>query len=330
MVSRPAKWEDMLSLGRGDGRQTRAPEASGGAKKLIARKVSGTVKWYNVKHGYGFINRHDTQEEVFVHHSAIARSGPRKYHRGVDDGEAVEFDIVQGKRGPEAANVTGPAGARVKGSRFSPGFCIRRDRLQPCRKARYAKKNINRDVGREGFAAAQGQKHRQPGRSPCRPPCRPHAQQWWPFPSFLGAPAATHRPVTFAAPAPPAGSVGTLPRRGHGPSYQLSRPRGRGTAPGPKPLLDLSQELEAEKESGSNAFGLQQGSWPRYTCHCPINRCDCHRPPQPPGKQGQKPEGGKGKIGKGPAGKPACVAEKTSASKREAAVAKASSAAQFW
>ncbi|KAF6090785.1 hypothetical protein HJG60_012174 [Phyllostomus discolor] len=323
-VSRPAKWEGLLSLGSGDCLQTLAPEVNGGAKKVLARNVSGSVKWYNVKHGYGFINRHDTKEEVFVHHSAIARSGPRKFHRGVDAGEVVEFDVVQGRRGTEAANVTGPAGAPVKGSRFSPGFCIRHDKLQPRQDAGDAEEDINSDEGRGGFAAAQGQKHHQPRRRPHYP----HAQRQRCLLSIRRIPAATRHSATFTAPAAPAGPMGTPARRGHGPSYRLSRPRGRGTAPGPKSSPDLSQKLEAEKESRINAIGLQQGTRPHYTCHCPNNPCACHRQQQLPGKKGQTPEGGEGEIGKGPAGKPACVAKKTSTFEEEAAVAKASSAAQ--
>lgn len=59
------------------------------------------VKWFNAEKGYGFIEREDGGD-VFVHFSAIQSEG----FKTLDEGQAVEFDIVEGARGPQAANVS--------------------------------------------------------------------------------------------------------------------------------------------------------------------------------------------------------------------------------
>ena len=62
--------------------------------------AQGTVKWFNAEKGFGFIER-DGGEDVFVHFSAIQGEG----FKTLDEGQSVEFDIVEGPRGPQAANV---------------------------------------------------------------------------------------------------------------------------------------------------------------------------------------------------------------------------------
>jgi cold shock protein len=60
----------------------------------------GTVKWFNADKGYGFI-KPESGEDVFVHFSAIQATG----YRSLAEGQLVEFDITQGQKGPQAANV---------------------------------------------------------------------------------------------------------------------------------------------------------------------------------------------------------------------------------
>jgi CspA family cold shock protein len=64
-------------------------------------EVQGTVKWFNNSKGYGFIGRNDGPD-VFVHYSAIVGDG----YRTLQEGDPVEFEIVQGPKGPQAANVS--------------------------------------------------------------------------------------------------------------------------------------------------------------------------------------------------------------------------------
>ena len=63
--------------------------------------MKGTVKWFNAKKGFGFISD-ETGKDVFVHFSAINTDG----FKTLEEGQTVEFDIVEGDRGPQAANVT--------------------------------------------------------------------------------------------------------------------------------------------------------------------------------------------------------------------------------
>jgi len=64
--------------------------------------TKGTVKWFNDEKGFGFITREDGEKDVFVHHTAINATG----FKSLKEGDKVEFEVVQGQKGPAAQNVT--------------------------------------------------------------------------------------------------------------------------------------------------------------------------------------------------------------------------------
>lgn len=65
-------------------------------------RITGSVKWFNDSKGFGFITREDGEKDVFVHHTAIQGEG----YKSLAEGERVEFDVVDGQKGPAAENVT--------------------------------------------------------------------------------------------------------------------------------------------------------------------------------------------------------------------------------
>ncbi len=64
-------------------------------------RTRGTVKWFNDQKGFGFITPEGNGKDCFVHHSAIQTDG----FRSLNEGDMVEFDVVQGQKGPAAENV---------------------------------------------------------------------------------------------------------------------------------------------------------------------------------------------------------------------------------
>ncbi len=67
----------------------------------MAEREIGTVKWFNSTKGFGFIERED-EKDVFVHYSEINATG----YRSLEEGQRVEFTVVDGDKGPQAQNVT--------------------------------------------------------------------------------------------------------------------------------------------------------------------------------------------------------------------------------
>ena len=63
--------------------------------------ANGKVKWFNDRKGFGYITPDDGGEDLFVHHSKITADG----YRSLSDGQAVEYDVGEGRKGPQAVNV---------------------------------------------------------------------------------------------------------------------------------------------------------------------------------------------------------------------------------
>lgn len=63
--------------------------------------ATGTVKWFNAEKGFGFIAPDDGSGDVFAHYSAISSSG----YRSLEENQKVQYDVVQGQKGPQAENI---------------------------------------------------------------------------------------------------------------------------------------------------------------------------------------------------------------------------------
>ncbi len=64
-------------------------------------RINGTVKWFSDEKGFGFITRDDGEKDVFCHHSAMQGEG----FKSLAEGQKVDFDVVEGQKGPAAENV---------------------------------------------------------------------------------------------------------------------------------------------------------------------------------------------------------------------------------
>lgn len=87
----------LISLVRNIGTRTRRKTKP----KTTSQQARGTVKWFNYKKGFGFIEQ-ENGEDVFVHHKSIVSNG----RRSLREGQKVSMDVVQGAKGPQAENVS--------------------------------------------------------------------------------------------------------------------------------------------------------------------------------------------------------------------------------
>ena len=83
----------------------------------MSERIEGTVKWFNAEKGYGFIKQNGSETDVFVHHTAIQMEGYRK----LEEGDVVEFEIVEGRKGPQASEVTVKSRAAASRDSYDSG-----------------------------------------------------------------------------------------------------------------------------------------------------------------------------------------------------------------
>uniref|UniRef100_A0A671F886 Y-box binding protein 3 n=1 Tax=Rhinolophus ferrumequinum TaxID=59479 RepID=A0A671F886_RHIFE len=264
-------------------------------KKVLATKVLGTVKWFNVRNGYGFINRY----------TAIKKNNPRKYLRSVGDGETVEFDVVEGEKGAEAANVTGPDGVPVEGSRYAADR--RRYRRGYYGRRRGPPRNYAGEEEEEGSGSSEGFEppatdgQFSGARSQLRrPQYRPQYRRR--FPPYHVGQTFDRRSRVFPHPnRMQAGEIGEM-KDGVPEGAQLQgpvhrnptyRPRYRRGPPRPRPAPAVGEAEDKENQQAAN--GPNQPS-ARRGYRRPYNYRRRPRPPNAPAQDGKEVDPARGTV----------------------------------
>lgn len=195
--------------------------------------------------------RNDTKEDVFVHQTAIARNNPRKAVRSVGDGEEVEFAVVAGEKGYEAAGVTGPGGEPVKGSPYAA------DKRRGLYRQFYPRQGGGR--GGEG-APRRGGMPRGPRGPP--PPTEGGAQGDEGQEGAGAPPQRSYFRRNFRGGRGRGGGPGPMNRGGGGGGYRRMRPRnnyqgqqapGAGAAPAGAPAAPRQNGQEGEAPAAASS-----------------------------------------------------------------------------